>query len=51
MGLSKATPLVTIRDLTVVFKGVVVLHGIDLHVAPGECLGLVGEPICASVFA
>jgi peptide/nickel transport system ATP-binding protein len=38
--------LVEIRDLRVAFDGVTVLHGIDLDVAPGEALGLVGESGC-----
>ncbi len=38
--------LIEIRDLTVAFDGVKVLHGIDLDVAPGEALGLVGESGC-----
>ncbi len=39
-------PLVTVRNLTVAFRGTVALHGIDLHVQPGESLGLVGESGC-----
>ncbi len=38
--------LVELRDLTVAFDGVQVLHGIDLSVAKGEALGLVGESGC-----
>lgn len=38
--------LVEIRDLRVAFDGVPVLHGINLDVAPGEALGLVGESGC-----
>ncbi|MCR8549189.1 ABC transporter ATP-binding protein [Salipiger sp. P9] len=38
--------LVEIRDLRVAFDGVPVLHGVDLEVAPGEALGLVGESGC-----
>ncbi|ORE92526.1 Putative arginine ABC transporter,ATP-binding component [Stappia sp. 22II-S9-Z10] len=38
--------LVQIRDLSVAFDGVPVLHGIDLDVAPGEAVGLVGESGC-----
>ncbi|WP_417271082.1 ABC transporter ATP-binding protein [Celeribacter sp.] len=38
--------LVEIHDLNVAFDGVPVLHGIDLHVARGEALGLVGESGC-----
>jgi peptide/nickel transport system ATP-binding protein len=38
--------LLEIHDLNVAFDGVPVLHGIDLHVAPGEALGLVGESGC-----
>ena len=40
------TPLVSIDDLRVSFDGVEVLHGIDLDVARGESLGLVGESGC-----
>ena len=39
-------PLVVIRDLRVAFDCVPVLHGIDLAVARGESLGLVGESGC-----
>ncbi len=40
-------PLVQVRDLRVAFgAGAPVLHGVDLDVAPGECLGLVGESGC-----
>ncbi|WP_375263909.1 ABC transporter ATP-binding protein [Palleronia sp.] len=38
--------LIEIRDLRVAFDGVPVLHGVDLDVAPGEALGLVGESGC-----
>jgi len=38
--------LVELRDLKVAFDGVQVLHGIDLDVARGESLGLVGESGC-----
>lgn len=38
--------LVELRDLKVAFDGVQVLHGIDLTVARGEALGLVGESGC-----
>ncbi|MYM56879.1 ABC transporter ATP-binding protein [Thalassovita mangrovi] len=38
--------LVEIRDLSVAFDGVPVLHGVNLQVAPGEALGLVGESGC-----
>ncbi|AJE47833.1 ABC transporter ATP-binding protein [Celeribacter indicus] len=38
--------LIEIRDLRVAFDGVPVLHGIDLDVAPGEAVGLVGESGC-----
>ena len=40
------TRLVEIRDLRVAFDGIEVLHGINLSVAPGEALGLVGESGC-----
>ena len=39
-------PLLSIRGLRVTFRGVPALHGIDLDVAPGESLGLVGESGC-----
>ncbi|MCO6387445.1 ABC transporter ATP-binding protein [Aliihoeflea sp. 40Bstr573] len=38
--------LVELCDLKVAFDGTTVLHGIDLDVAPGEALGLVGESGC-----
>lgn len=38
--------LVKMRGLSVSFKGVPVLHGIDLDIYPGEALGLVGESGC-----
>ncbi|MET3577324.1 peptide/nickel transport system ATP-binding protein [Mesorhizobium robiniae] len=38
--------LVELRNLKVAFDGVQVLHGIDLDVARGEALGLVGESGC-----
>ncbi len=40
------TQLVRIRDLRVDFDGVPALHGVDLDIAPGEALGLVGESGC-----
>jgi len=45
--MSTATPnLVELRDLRVAFDGVQVLHGIDLDIAHGEAVGLVGESGC-----
>ncbi len=37
---------VGIRGLTVAFRGVVALHGIDLSIRRGESVGLVGESGC-----
>ncbi|MDB6453044.1 ABC transporter ATP-binding protein [Falsirhodobacter sp. 20TX0035] len=37
---------VSLRDLRVSFDGVPVLHGIDLDIAKGEAVGLVGESGC-----
>jgi peptide/nickel transport system ATP-binding protein len=39
-------PLVAIRGLRVAFDGQPALHGIDLDVASGEAVGLVGESGC-----
>ena len=39
-------PLVAIRRLSVAFDGHAALGGIDLDVAPGEAVGLVGESGC-----
>ncbi|WP_320202585.1 ABC transporter ATP-binding protein [Agrobacterium rosae] len=41
-----ASNLVELRSLKVAFDGIQVLHGIDLDVAPGEAIGLVGESGC-----
>ncbi|MCJ2094546.1 ABC transporter ATP-binding protein [Methylobacterium sp. J-072] len=46
MTAPQSEDLVTIRGLTVTFDGVRALHGIDLSVARGEALGLVGESGC-----
>ena len=35
-----------LRDLRVSYRGTPVLHGVSLDVAPGECVGLVGESGC-----
>ncbi|MDZ5695970.1 ABC transporter ATP-binding protein [Chelativorans sp. M5D2P16] len=43
---AETSSLVEMRDLKVAFDGVEVLHGIDLDVAHGEALGLVGESGC-----
>lgn len=37
---------IKVRDLRVAFDGIQVLHGIDLNVAKGESVGLVGESGC-----
>jgi peptide/nickel transport system ATP-binding protein len=39
-------PLVAIRGLTVAFDGQPALRGIDVSVAPGEAVGMVGESGC-----
>ena len=39
-------PLVAITGLHVAFRGVPALHDIEMHVDPGESLGLVGESGC-----
>jgi peptide/nickel transport system ATP-binding protein len=39
-------PFISIRDLRVAFDGTEVLHGVNLDVAKGEALGLVGESGC-----
>ncbi len=39
-------PLVSIRDLAVSFNGVPALRGVDLDIAAGEAVGLVGESGC-----
>ncbi len=39
-------PFISIRDLRVAFDGTQVLHGVNLDVAKGEALGLVGESGC-----
>jgi len=46
LGLSVAEALVAIRDLRVAFHGLPALRGIDLDVARGEAVGLVGESGC-----
>ncbi len=35
-----------LRDLSIAYGGTPVVHGVTLDVAPGECLGLVGESGC-----
>ncbi|KAA1183800.1 ABC transporter ATP-binding protein [Rhizobium tropici] len=45
MGTTSSS-LIELRDLTVTFDGVQVLHGINLDVGKGEALGLVGESGC-----
>ncbi|MGI4800455.1 MAG: ATP-binding cassette domain-containing protein, partial [Janthinobacterium lividum] len=44
LGLS--APLLAIRDLTIAFRGVVAVHGIDVQINRGESLGMVGESGC-----
>ncbi len=44
MGLTR--PLLTIRDLTIAFRGVPAVHGIDVEVGRGQSLGMVGESGC-----
>ena len=45
LGLS-APPLLVIHDLTIAFRGVVAVHGIDVEIQRGESLGMVGESGC-----
>ncbi len=40
---SAAAPILVMRGVGKCFPGVVALENVDLHVAPGEVLGLVGE--------
>lgn len=37
------TPLLEVRDLRVTYAGTPVVDGISLEVAPGRCLGVIGE--------
>ena len=39
-------PLIALHDLSVAFDGLPAVHGLDLAVARGEALGLVGESGC-----
>ncbi|WP_372619041.1 ABC transporter ATP-binding protein [Falsiroseomonas sp.] len=44
--MSAPAPLVELRGLRVAFDGQAALRGIDLSVAPGEAVGMVGESGC-----
>jgi peptide/nickel transport system ATP-binding protein len=45
-GAPDAAPLVELRGLSVAFDGQAALRGVDLAVAPGEAVGVVGESGC-----
>ncbi len=38
-----SAPLLEVRDLRIAFDGLEVVRGVDLEVAPGECVAIVGE--------
>ncbi|MGO1543111.1 MAG: ATP-binding cassette domain-containing protein [Gulosibacter sp.] len=40
---SATAPLLELRDLRIRFGGTEVVRGLDLEIAPGECLGLIGS--------
>jgi ribose transport system ATP-binding protein len=42
-GASSAAPVLSVRGVRKAFGGTLVLHGIDLDVAPGEIVALMGE--------
>ncbi len=44
--MSDGLPLVSIRNLAASFGGVPALRGVDMDIAPGEAVGLVGESGC-----
>ena len=39
-------PLLTVRGVTTYYGKIIALRGVDLDVAPGEALGVVGETGC-----
>ena len=45
-GRTDSTPLLSLRDLRIAFDGVEVVSGVDLRVAPGETVAIVGESGC-----
>ena len=41
--MTRAVPAILVDDLSVAYGATTVVHGVNLHVSPGESVGLVGE--------